>query len=93
MMPLVAARLLADLDAGVVDPASATGDRTTYDVAAILDEVRGFAARDQALLDGIAAVPDVRGEWRASAPIACGSMSAPLSGATTITTATTTTDA
>jgi len=64
MMPLVAARLLADLDAGVVDPASATGDRTTYDVAAILDEVRGFAAGDQALLDGIAAVPDVRGEWR-----------------------------
>jgi hypothetical protein len=64
MMLLVAARLLADLDAGLVDPASTTGDRTTYDVAAILDQARGFAAGDQALLDGIAAVPDVRGEWR-----------------------------
>jgi len=64
MMLLVAARLLADLDAGVVDPASAAGDRTTYDVADILDEARSFATGDQALLDRIAAVPDMRGERR-----------------------------
>ncbi len=62
MMLLVAARLLTDLDASVVDPASAAGDRTTYDVAEILDEARSFATGDQALLDRIAGVPDVRGE-------------------------------
>ncbi len=58
LMMAAAVKLLAELEAPVMDPASTAGggEPKNYDVAALIAEAKGYAGADKTVLDALASI-------------------------------------